>query len=707
MYQFAHGRWMAAIAIACGTWISVGLSASPGLAQPDLSQDPSQSESVYTDSGAWIDQTVECEVLVVGGGLSGAATAYEALLAGRTVCLTELTDWIGGQISSQGTSALDEANRQRQLLFYPRGYNELRSRIEDFYDQLNPGDCWVSASCFLPRDAHTILWEQLEEAADEGDGTLLWFPSTVIKTLEMNDDGTQMTGAIAIQHQPQPGTAPLNTEPLSQVIEDIYRYEDSDRFAKTVIQFVPLPQTIDEDEEADTPVDPVADWYVVDATETGELIALADVPYRLGLDPRSHLNPSSASATGDPYCTQGFTYTFAMEQTEEPQPHNVPEFYDQYAPYYSYEREDLADFNAVFTYRRIWSPDAGDRPLYSRFGVALPAPGDISMQNWTWGNDYRPGASDLNLIYTRDQLIAQGQLDPDGWMGGLRQETLRRGEENAIGFYYWLVAGETDSQLGDEAKEPHPNHRLLAGLETPMGTAHGLSKYPYMREGRRIIGRPSSTYANGFSVNEVDISRLDYREDPFYAETLTTEMYRNLWTVLSGLETTQFIRGNRSPETVTQRTRSTIFPDAIGIAQYAIDFHPCMELSPPETPGNIERTGSRRAHGQAYPAQIPLRATIPQQIDNLLIAGKSIATSHIAAAAYRVHSFEWSVGAAVGTTIDFALDENVLPYQLVDNLPRPEPQLEQLQRRLAANNNPTAFPDTSIFNLDWDDWRVW
>ena len=30
------------------------------------------------------DKTVNCEILVVGGGLSGVATAYEGLLAGRT-----------------------------------------------------------------------------------------------------------------------------------------------------------------------------------------------------------------------------------------------------------------------------------------------------------------------------------------------------------------------------------------------------------------------------------------------------------------------------------------------------------------------------------------------------------------------------------------------------------------------------------------------
>ena len=76
---------------------------------------------------------------------------------------------------------------------------------------------------------------------------------------------------------------------------------------------------------------------------------------------------------------------------------------------------------------------------------------------------------------------------------------------------------------------------------------------------------------------------------------------------------------------------------------------------------------------------------------------------NIAAAAYRVHSFEWSVGAAAGTTADFALRQGVLPYELVDDLPREEPLLLALQQELQANGNPTAFPNTTIFNEDWED----
>nr|WP_263858276.1 FAD-dependent oxidoreductase [Waterburya agarophytonicola] len=634
--------------------------------------------------------------MVIGGGLSGVAASYEALLAGKTVCMTEITDWVGGQISSQGTSALDERTTQRSKLFFPRGYLEFRERIEAYYQELNPGDCWVSESCFLPKDAHKVMWQQLKAAEMKGKGTLKWFPATVVKDLSietMAGEGTgkQIQSAVGIQHTPKSKYLPLNTLPLSSTIEDAYNYEDSAKFSKEIIRFVPASTS----KEA-------ADWYVIEATETGEIVGLADVPYRLGVDPLSSSEPSSSSVEGDPYCTQGFTYTFAMEAMEDAQEHEIPTFYDRHQNYYSYELERLADFNLVFTYRRIWSPQQGDLEKFRGIEFTAPTPGDISMQNWTWGNDYRPGTSQDNLVYTRKQLEELGQLKPGGWSGGLRAKTLRRGEDHALGYFYWLVRGTTDSQLGDGVKKPYPNHRLLTGLDSPMGTAHGLSKYPYIREGRRIIGRTYPGYSQGFTITEIDISRADYRNE-HYSENLDSTTYRQLWKGVDGREALS--NRNMAIEKIKRRTRSTIYPDSVGVGHYAIDFHPCMNESPAEKAGNTERKGERQGGGQAYPFQIPLRAMIPQEIDNLIVAGKSIATSHIAAAAYRVHSFEWSSGAAAGITAVFGLEEGVMPYQLVDEAFIHEKELKILKDKLDKSGNPTAFPDTSIFNQDWEDWQ--
>ncbi len=671
-----------------------------GLFSLELSSFPTVLAAAETKP---VDQTIGCDILIAGGGLSGTATAYEGLLAGKRVCLTEITDWVGGQISAQGVSALDERPTQRSKKYFARGYLEFRQKIQDYYGKLNPGHCWVSEACFLPKDAHNILYGMLKTAERKGKGKLYWYPNTVVKDLIIANraEGQQINGVVAIQHQPQPGTAPVNTETLSQTIADAYNYQDSPRFQKQKILFIPPYKT-----PKQQTVIP-ADWYVIDATETGELVGLADVPYRLGLDPRSVHEPSSASTNGDPYCTQGFTYPFAMETTATPQTQIPPAFYQQYAPYYSYELKRLADFGVVYSYRRIWSSGNGKATKFGGINYTAPTPGDISMQNWTWGNDYRPGSANDNLILDRSQLQVSGQLQPGGWMGGLRTDTLRKGEEHAQGFYYWLVAGETDSRANPDPKSanhwiktPNPHQRYLSGLNSPMGTAHGLSKYPYIREGRRIIGRPAYGYKDGFVVSETDISRNNLLNPQKMAE-LTPAQQRQLQADLSGVKAWNVLTGDQA----TPRNRSTVYADTVGIGHYAIDFHPCMQNSPPEAPNNREREGARQGEGQAYPFQIPLRAMIPQKIDNLLVAGKSIATSHVAAAAYRIHSFEWSAGAAAGTTAAFALEQSITPAQMVATLPNPAPSMIELRKRLEASNNPTSFPNTSIFNSNWQDWK--
>ena len=73
------------------------------------------------------------------------------------------------------------------------------------------------------------------------------------------------------------------------------------------------------------------------------------------------------------------------------------------------------------------------------------------------------------------------------------------------------------------------------------------------------------------------------------------------------------------------------------------------------------------------------------------MTGKNIDMDHISAAAYRVQSIEWSAVAA-STTAAFALETGVMPYQLVENLPRLNSNLEALQRRLNANGDPKMFP---------------
>jgi hypothetical protein len=72
--------------------------------------------SVDGDPKAWISDvavppqppTFTCDILVAGGGTGGVAAVLTAARAGRTVCLTEETDWLGGQFTAQGVTAFDD-----------------------------------------------------------------------------------------------------------------------------------------------------------------------------------------------------------------------------------------------------------------------------------------------------------------------------------------------------------------------------------------------------------------------------------------------------------------------------------------------------------------------------------------------------------------------------------------------------------------------
>jgi len=125
----------------------------------------------------------------------------------------------------------------------------------------------------------------------------------------------------------------------------------------------------------------------------------------------------------------------------------MPPFYPRYSKYYSYELPRLASFPLIFTYRHL-GPDTGKPSEFS--GIKFTAQHQaISMQNWTWGNDYRPGTAADNLVYTRKQLQATGQLQPGRWKVDCWVESLHNAEKIAKGYFYWLVAGTSSSQLRD------------------------------------------------------------------------------------------------------------------------------------------------------------------------------------------------------------------------------------------------------------------
>ncbi len=97
--------------------------------------------------------------------------------------------------------------------------------------------------------------------------------------------------------------------------------------------------------------------------------------------------------------------------------------------------------------------------------------------------------------------------------------------------------------------------------------------------------------------------------------------------------------------------RARTFDDSVGIGQYHyLDFHPNA------ADGHVDlgRDGK-----ESLPFTIPLGALIPLGTDGLLLSAKSIGTTHITNAAYRMHPVEWAIGEAGGHLAAFALREGV------------------------------------------------
>ena len=70
-------------------------------------------------------------MLVVGGGAGGVAAALAALRRGRSVVLTEETDWLGGQLSAQGVPP-DEHPWIEQF-GCTRSYRAFREGVRQYY----------------------------------------------------------------------------------------------------------------------------------------------------------------------------------------------------------------------------------------------------------------------------------------------------------------------------------------------------------------------------------------------------------------------------------------------------------------------------------------------------------------------------------------------------------------------------------------------
>ncbi|WPJ97100.1 FAD-dependent oxidoreductase [Coraliomargarita algicola] len=99
----------------------------------------------------------------------------------------------------------------------------------------------------------------------------------------------------------------------------------------------------------------------------------------------------------------------------------------------------------------------------------------------------------------------------------------------------------------------------------------------------------------------------------------------------------------------------TNFPDPIALGGYPIDIH---------SPDKVETNSNHLADDTQY--QIPMRCLLPQQTNNLIVAGRCISATHEAMAAFRVSPIAMAIGQAAGTMAAVAVEQacptHAIPY---------------------------------------------
>ncbi|MBV8581036.1 MAG: FAD-dependent oxidoreductase [Candidatus Eremiobacteraeota bacterium] len=95
------------------------------------------------------------------------------------------------------------------------------------------------------------------------------------------------------------------------------------------------------------------------------------------------------------------------------------------------------------------------------------------------------------------------------------------------------------------------------------------------------------------------------------------------------------------------------FDDAVARSAYPIDIH---------NPSGSGTTTHRLAPGTAY--EIPYRCLVPKGVDDLLVAGRCISTTHEALASTRLTPTVMTLGQAAGTAAALSLRQGVTPRAL-------------------------------------------
>lgn len=378
----------------------------------------------------------QVDVLVVGGGTAGVAAGIAAARVGASTLIAEETVWLGGMLSAAGVSATDGNH------MLPSGlWGEFRGNIYAYYggpSKVATG--WVSNTHFEPHVANKV-WQEM--TAKEKNLIILYrvrFLKTLTK--EKRVIGAQFVSLV------------------------------------TRKKFV------------------IHAKQVIDATELGDVIASAGVPFDIGME-ASAITGENVNVPSTNDIIQDLTYVAILKDYGKDVDCTIkrPAGYDP--------REfdgSCLDFYADTT-RIKPGVDCAKMISYAKL------PGNKFMLNWPGhGNDIY-----LNVI----------ELSPEK-----RAAELEKAKQQTLRYIYFL-----QNQLG---------YKNLGLADDEFPTADRLALIPYHREGRRMKGLVrfrvqdiSAPYQQLFALYRTGIAVGDYPIDHHHRKNLEAPQHLGFYPVPS------------------------------------------------------------------------------------------------------------------------------------------------------------------------------